>query len=131
MALRANTRKRTAASSRVGTTFSIPASTMWVRGTVCDKLVEAIDLVPTFMEAHGMAPAYHRLEGRSLLPILRGEDAGEWRDFVFSELDYSFYRARLTLERKPAECRIYMVRDARWKYIQPLLKTEWVRALAR
>jgi arylsulfatase A-like enzyme len=64
-----------------------------------------------------MKPAYHRLEGRSLLPILRGENVGEWRDFVFSELDYSFYRARLTLERKPAECRIYMVRDARWKYI--------------
>ena len=87
------------------------------RGTVCDRLVEAIDLVPTFMEAHDMKPAYHRLEGRSLLPILRGENVGEWRDFVFSELDYSFYRARLTLERKPAECRIYMVRDARWKYI--------------
>ena len=87
------------------------------RGTVCDKLVEAIDLVPTFMDAHGMKPSYHRLEGRSLLPILRGEDDGEWRDFVFSELDYSFYRARLTLDRKPSECRIYMVRDERWKYI--------------
>ncbi len=87
------------------------------RGTFCDKLVEAIDLAPTFMEWHGMQPAYHRLEGRSLLPVLRGEDMSDWRDFVFSELDYSFYRARLTLERKPRDCRIYMVRNQRWKYI--------------
>ena len=87
------------------------------RGTVCDKLVEAIDLVPTFIDAHEMKVPYHRLEGRSLLPLLRGEAATQWRDFVFSELDYSFYRARLALGRTPSECRIYMVRDERWKYV--------------
>ncbi|MDO9440506.1 MAG: sulfatase-like hydrolase/transferase, partial [Beijerinckiaceae bacterium] len=87
------------------------------RGTVAHQLVEAIDLVPTFIEAHGQKPPYHRLEGLSLLPIVRGERTEAWRTFVFSELDYSFYRARLSLNLEPGDCRIYMIRDDRWKYI--------------
>jgi arylsulfatase A-like enzyme len=87
------------------------------RGTVVDHLVEAIDLVPTFIDAHGLAVPYHRLEGRSLLPFLRGKAPSKWRDFVFSELDYSFYRARLSLDLSPSDCRIYMVRDIKWKYV--------------
>ncbi|MCZ3129687.1 sulfatase-like hydrolase/transferase, partial [Acinetobacter baumannii] len=35
------------------------------RGSVCDALVEAIDLVPTFVEACGGTPQPHRLEGRA------------------------------------------------------------------
>ena len=48
------------------------------RGTVCDELVESIDLVPTFLEAVGADPAEqaHRLEGRSLVPLLRGAPTG-------------------------------------------------------
>ncbi len=48
------------------------------RGTVCDELVEAIDLAPTFLVAVGADPAEqaHRLEGRSLMPLLRGDAAG-------------------------------------------------------
>ncbi len=87
------------------------------RGTVVDHLVEAIDLVPTFIDARGLKVPYHRLEGRSLLPFLHGQTPADWRDFVFSELDYSFYRARLSLNLKPNDCRIYMVRDDKWKYV--------------
>ena len=87
------------------------------RGTVVKHLVEAIDLVPTFIDAHGLPVPYQRLEGRSLLPFLRAQAPDDWRDFVFSELDYSFYRARLTLNLEPDDCRIYMVRDEKWKYI--------------
>ncbi len=87
------------------------------RGTVVDHLVEAIDLVPTFIDAYGLNVPYHRLEGRSLLPFLHGKTPEDWRHFVFSELDYSFYRARLSLDLQPDDCRIYMVRDQRWKYI--------------
>src|SRR6185295_14486302 len=45
------------------------------RGTVCDELIESIDLVPTFLEALGADPCgqSHRLEGRSLMAILRGK----------------------------------------------------------
>ena len=48
------------------------------RGTVCNALVEAIDLAPTFLAALGSDPAEqsHRLEGRSLIPFLHGGDTG-------------------------------------------------------
>ena len=36
------------------------------RGTVCDALVEGIDLAPTFIEYFGGTPPDHILEGRSL-----------------------------------------------------------------
>ena len=52
-----------------------------------------------------------------MLPLLRGGDAKDWRDCVFSELDYAFYKARLTLGDGPNDSRIYMLRSDRWKYI--------------
>ncbi|MGE0725997.1 MAG: alkaline phosphatase family protein [Alphaproteobacteria bacterium] len=88
------------------------------RGTVDRRLVEAIDLLPTFIEAVGAPGAPHLLEGRSLLPVLRGTPPADWREAAFSELDYSFRRARQLLQRHPAECRAFMVRTARWKYVE-------------
>src|SRR3546814_13247058 len=58
------------------------------RGTCDSRLVEAIDLLPTFLEAAGGAAQPHRLEGMSLLPLLYGEEAS-WRDAAFSEFDYA------------------------------------------
>ena len=87
------------------------------RGTVSDALVEAIDLVPTFLDAAGAPKAEHRLEGRSLEPILHGQDPEDWRDAVFSEIDYAFYAARETLDVAPSEARGYMIRTDRWKYV--------------
>jgi arylsulfatase A-like enzyme len=87
------------------------------RGTVDTRFVEAIDLVPTFVEAFGLEPASHVIEGRSLLPLVRGETVSDWRDAVFCELDFAFYRARLDLKLGPNDCRMFMVRDDRWKYI--------------
>ncbi|HTZ37401.1 MAG TPA: alkaline phosphatase family protein [Stellaceae bacterium] len=87
------------------------------RGTACDALVEAIDLVPTFIDYAGGVPPSHVVEGRSLLPLLRGEVPADWRRAVFSEYDYSMLEARLLLDRPIAECRLYMVFDGRWKYI--------------
>ena len=40
------------------------------RGTTCDALVEAIDLVPTFVDVAGGTIADHILEGQSLVPFL-------------------------------------------------------------
>lgn len=87
------------------------------RGSVDRRFVEAIDLVPTFIEALGLESPSHVIEGRSLLPLLRGETVGDWRDAVFSELDFAFYRARLDLNLGPNDCRMFMVRDDNWKYI--------------
>ncbi|MEP5154872.1 alkaline phosphatase family protein [Planktotalea sp.] len=87
------------------------------RGTASDALVEAIDLVPTFLEATGAPSAEHRLEGRSLMPILRRENLEGWRDAAFSEIDYGFYAARETLNLGASDARGYMLRTNRWKYV--------------
>jgi arylsulfatase A-like enzyme len=87
------------------------------RGTVDERFVEAIDVVPTILETLGLPPNDHLVEGRSLVPLLRRIHLDSWRDAVFSELDYSFREARLILKRKPGECRAIMVRTDRWKYV--------------
>ena len=87
------------------------------RGDVETHLVEAIDLLPTFMDTLGMKVADHRLEGCSLLPLLHGENPEDWREAVFSEIDYAFYSARETLNVPASKARAYMMRTERWKYI--------------
>ena len=67
------------------------------RGSVESRLVESVDLVPTILDALGLPAPAHRLEGASLLPLLHGRAPTGWRDFVYSELDYSFRHARLAL----------------------------------
>ena len=85
-------------------------------GAVIDDLVESIDLVPSFVEAVGGEVQPHRMEGQSLLPLLRGGEAPA-RDAVFAETDYAHRAARLTLGRGVNEARGYMVRTDRWKYV--------------
>ena len=89
------------------------------RGTVCDALVETIDLIPTFLDALGADPAQqaHRLEGRSLVPFLRGATPAPWRRFVISEYDYSMSPAAPALGVVPRDARLFMVFDGRWKYV--------------
>jgi len=49
------------------------------RGTRSDALVEGIDLAPTFVDYFGGKVPGHILEGRSLLPLLRGDHPTHWR----------------------------------------------------
>ena len=79
--------------------------------------MEAIDLLPTFLDAVESKASKHRLEGNSLMPILRGEKISKWRESVFSEIDYSFNEARKLLNLGPSDARAYMIRNKRWKYI--------------
>jgi arylsulfatase A-like enzyme len=87
------------------------------RGSASDPLVEAIDLVPSFVEYCGGAVKPHVVEGRSLLPLLRGEAPADWRRHLFSEYDYSMLEVRLSLDQPIRNCRLFMVFDGRWKYI--------------
>ena len=89
------------------------------RGTSCGALVEAIDLVPTFVDALGGEPA-ERLEGRSLVPFLHGNAPAVWRDAVFSEYDYSTQGFRALTPQGTDDARIVMAMTERWKYIVPL-----------
>lgn len=84
------------------------------RGTVCDALVESIDLAATFVDAAGGQVPTHILEGRSLIPWLHGEEP-DWRDYVISEFDYSPTPQAVKLGLDPTDCRLFMVFDGRFK----------------
>ncbi len=86
------------------------------RGRVVDDPVEAIDLAPTFIEFMGGKVPEHILEGRSLLPWLRGETP-EWRDYAISEYDYSCTPMRKTLGLTPRDARLFMVADRRFTFM--------------
>ena len=85
------------------------------RGTKCDNLVEQIDLAPTFVEMAGGVVPIHIMEGRSLIPLLRGQKPKNWRQFVISEYDYSITPMRKTLNLETWQARLFMVFDGRYK----------------
>lgn len=89
------------------------------RGTVCDDLVEMIDLLPTFFETAGGDPADidHIAEGRSLIGILHGRRPDDWRDCAISEFDYSTTPIGPRLGLAPRDCRLMMVATRRWKFM--------------
>ena len=86
------------------------------RGTTCDALVEAIDLAATFVEAAGGTVPDHIIEGRSLMPWLRGE-VPDWREVAISEYDYSATGHCAALGLEPRDARLFMVFDGRFKLI--------------
>ncbi len=86
------------------------------RGTDDPRFVEAVDVVPTVLDALGLDRAEHLVEGRSLLPLTRG-GAPEWRGFVVSELDWTFRGARRRLGHPTGQHHAWMIRDTRWKYV--------------
>ena len=85
------------------------------RGTVVSAFVEAIDVMPTFLDAAGVAipPA---VQGRSLLPLLNGEPPADWRDAVFVDWDYQFHFVGEDLGIPRSRRRAWMIRDAHFKY---------------
>lgn len=87
------------------------------RGTTCDALVEAIDLAATFVDAAGGKVPDHIIEGRSLMPWIKGEVPEDWRDYVISEYDYSVTPRAEALGVSPRDARMMMLFDGRWKMI--------------
>ena len=77
-------------------------------GRVSDALVSQIDLFPTLCELLAIAPPAW-LQGRSLLPLVRGEKE-EINDAVFAEVNYHG-------QYEPQR----MIRTRRWKYIRRYL----------
>jgi len=86
------------------------------RGTSTDKLIEGIDLAPTFHEILGGEAKPHVMEGKSLHPLLHGKDV-KWRDYCVSEYDYSTRDARQEVNVDQSDARLVMVFDGRWKYV--------------
>lgn len=80
-------------------------------GTRVPGLTSHVDLLPTLLELVG-APRTAGIEGRSVMPALRGNAAGETREAVFAENNFtnSFDPAR-------------MARTGRFKYIRKGVNT--------
>jgi arylsulfatase A-like enzyme len=88
------------------------------RGHACKEMVEAVDLLPTFGEFAGANICHERVEGRSLMPLLRSTTApADWRRYAVSEIDYSDRGIGELLQLSPYDCRAVMIRNQRWKYI--------------
>jgi N-acetylglucosamine-6-sulfatase len=67
-----------------------------------------VDFVPTSLELAGAEPPEH-LQGRSLVPLLRGESVPAWRDSML----YLYFAERFA----PGFPTVLAVRDERYKYI--------------
>ncbi len=91
------------------------------RGTTSSALIEAIDLVPTFVDALGGDPEDQSLwlEGESLCPRLRGQRDPSADDIAICETDYAYVELDLP-SQAPAgrrNQRATMLRTDRYKYI--------------
>jgi arylsulfatase A-like enzyme len=85
------------------------------RGSRRLDLVENVDIAPTICEFLDV-PGMPRAQGKSLLPLLSGKQGATGRDAVFFE----FYYYGLLAEpgdAVPAECRLWVHRDERYKYV--------------
>ena len=85
------------------------------RGTVCDALVEGIDLAASFIDMQTGSVPDEVVEGRSLLPFLRGETVESWRSFAVSEYDYSMSPMANKLKVSAKDARLYMIADTKFK----------------
>lgn len=86
------------------------------RGQSSDAFVECVDVTPTILDALHLPAQEHRVEGRSLIPLLHGQS--DWaREYTVASLDYAYREARQILGRGVDECRGLMLRDSDYKYI--------------
>lgn len=78
-------------------------------GTVVKEMVQNIDIAPTVMEACGIGKA-PQMRGRSMLPLLEGQTADDWRKRIYYEYywEYDFPQTPTT----------FGVRTDRYKYIR-------------
>ncbi len=58
-----------------------------VRGAAVDLPTESVDVTPTILDCLGL-PVPDTMDGRSLKPLLHGQNPEEWRRHTFSELDF-------------------------------------------
>ncbi len=71
------------ASARIPFLIRLPRSFGIRPGQVCDQPVELMDVMPTILDVAGV-DAPESVEGRSVLPLLRG-DGGAWRAWLHGE----------------------------------------------
>jgi arylsulfatase A-like enzyme len=64
----------------------IPMIISWpghfLANTNCDSLASLMDILPTLADASGIEFNNRRIDGRSLVPFLKGQQPSEWRDHL-------------------------------------------------
>lgn len=81
-------------------------------GQTSDALISTIDILPTLIEATGASSGKTlRLDGRSLLPLLKGQRGVKWRDHYCDTYDM------LYLGNKGEQPHMRMIRTDRWKLV--------------
>lgn len=89
------------------------------RGRVVRAFTEAVDILPTLLDAVGLK-APRNCDGRSLLPFCAGETPAEWRDAAHWAVDF---RDIVTRQMETAlglpftHCNLQVVRTDRLKYV--------------
>lgn len=90
--------------------FHIPLAIRWpgvaTLGSINESFVSLVDLMPTILEIAG-AKFPEKLDGRSIVPLIKGEDIKNWPDDIYAE--YHGYESALYTQR--------MVRTKSWKYV--------------
>jgi len=78
-------------------------------GTTVTQMVQNIDIAPTLLETAGAEPPESaRMDGRSFLPLLRGQSV-PWRDSILYEYYWEW--------NFPATPTVFALRTERYKYI--------------
>lgn len=71
---------------------------------VVELFTEAVDVFPTLCELLGLSVP-RQCDGRSLVPLLRGETPAEWRDAAIWEFDWRFFTPGRSGEDWPTDRR--------------------------
>jgi arylsulfatase A-like enzyme len=71
-------------SARVPLLISAPPSFGFPKSQVCEEPVCLEDIMPTVLDLAGCSIP-DNVDGRSLVPILRGDDSLEWREYLHGE----------------------------------------------
>lgn len=82
-------------------------------------MTESIDVFPTLLEAMGVG-ARHHPDGRSLMPLLRGQAPSDWRDAVHWEFDFRDIAGQTTARwfgLSSTQLNLAVIRTKTWKYV--------------
>jgi arylsulfatase A-like enzyme len=90
-------------------------------GAVVAHPVETIDIAPTILDWVGQ-DIPNAMDGRSLLPLLRGEAPANWRTYTFSELDFAEPSAPTLWEHAlgtgPSDSSLSILREGRFTLVE-------------
>ncbi len=102
--------KRTAYAASVRVPLLMQCPDILPRNTTVDKIAANIDIAPTILQAAGLRPPAH-YQGRSLLPLARGEKVADWRE----DLIYEYFWERWA----PSTPTLHALIGERYKYVRP------------